>query len=281
MIYDYDKLREYVKRCNWCWAQSMIEVPHEYIHRDKCALTREEFYYFVSAQRENGIPERWGKYNFPYLYLDGYKYWTMGDPFETTWILNRQKVFNEFDFLDWPIPRLHTNQEMDVMVKTILYSFKDKKVFEAGIGNGDFVKLSKIRPEMYYGVDPSKKSITQFRTNALGFYRRCSTKSFEESINKWLAADSVVISLFGTASYFMHQYLEKLGESGLDYCLMFYREDFNPDEFRDMHYFKYDRVQLKSMFPGCNLYNHQKYITISSKKLIWQQPTVENELFPV
>ena len=55
MTYDYDKLREYVKRCNWCWAQSMIEVPHEYIHRDKCALTREEFYYFVSAQRENGI----------------------------------------------------------------------------------------------------------------------------------------------------------------------------------------------------------------------------------
>lgn len=59
MEYDYDKLREYIKRCRWQWATSMIEVPHEYIHRDKCALTREEFYYFVSAQRENGVHERW------------------------------------------------------------------------------------------------------------------------------------------------------------------------------------------------------------------------------
>ena len=89
----------------------MMDVPHEYIHRDKCALTRDEFYYFVSAQRENGVHERWGKYNFPYLYIDGYKYWTMGDPFETTWILNRQKVFNEFDFLDWPIPKLYTDRK--------------------------------------------------------------------------------------------------------------------------------------------------------------------------
>lgn len=281
MIYDYEKLREFIKRCKWQWATSMIDVPHEYIHRDKCALTRDEFYYFVSAQRENGVHERWGSYNFPYLYIDGYKYWTMGDPFETTWILNRQKVFNEFDFLEWPIPRHYTNREMSIMVETILFTFKDKKIFEAGIGNGDFVKLANIRPEKYYGVDPSKKAIAQFRTSASGFYRRCSTKSFEESINKWLSADSVVVALFGTASYFMHQYLEKLNESGLEYCLMFYREDYTPSEFAEMHHFRYDQAQLRTMFPKCNIYNHKKYITISSKKLIWQKPLIENELFPV
>ena len=95
-----------------------------------------------------------GKYNFPYLYIDGYKYWTMGDPFETTWILNRQKVFNEFDFLEWPVPRIYSNQEMDVMAKSIMFTFKDRRFFEAGIGNGDFVAFTKIKPEMYYGVDP-------------------------------------------------------------------------------------------------------------------------------
>ena len=79
----------------------------------------------------------------------------------------------------------------------------------------------------------------------------------------------------------MHQYLKKLGESGLDYCLMFYREEYEPEEFKDMHHFKYDRVQLKSMFPNCNMYNHKKYITISSKKLIWQQPIIQNDLFSV
>lgn len=281
MEYDYGKLREFIKRCKWWWATSMIDVPHEYIHRDKCALTRDEFYYFVRAQRENGVHERWGKYNFPYLYIDGYKYWTMGDPFETTWILNRQKVFNEFDFLDWPIPKLYTRREMDIMAKTILFTFKGKSVFEAGIGNGDFVKLSNVRPENYYGVDPSNKAISLFRESTSGFYRRCSTKSFEESIKKWLSANSVIIALFGAASYFMHQYLEKLGESGLDYCLMFYREDFDPAEFNEMHHFKYDTIQLRRIFPNCNIYNHKNYITISNKKLIWQQSTVEDELFPV
>jgi hypothetical protein len=281
MEYDYSKLREFIKCCKWQWATSMIDVPHEYIHRDKCALTNDEFYYFVSAQRDNGVHERWGKYNFPYLYIDGYKYWTMGDPFETTWILNRQKVFNEFDFLEWPVPRIYSNQEMDVMAKSIMFTFKDRRFFEAGIGNGDFVAFTKIKPEMYYGVDPSKKAIKQFREKTSGFFRRCSTISFEEAIKKWMSADSVVVALFGTASYFMPQYLRKLGESGLDYCLMFYKDDYTPAEFEEMHHFTYDRMQLKSMFPNCNIYNHKNFVTISSKKITWQQATVENELFPV
>ena len=57
MEYDYSKLREFIKRCKWQWATSMIDVPHEYIHRDKCALTNDEFYFFVSAQRDNGVHE--------------------------------------------------------------------------------------------------------------------------------------------------------------------------------------------------------------------------------
>jgi hypothetical protein len=281
MKYDYDKLREYIKRCKWNWATSMIDVPHEYIHRDHCALSRDEFYYFVSAQRQDGIPEWWGQYHLPYLHIDGYKYWTMGDPFETTWILNRQKVFNEFDMLEWPVPRIYSASESDIMVRTILSTFKDKKIFEVGIGNGDFVTVSNIKPELYYGVDPSKKAIQRFRGSTNGYYRRCATISFEEAVKKWLSADSVVIALFGTASYLMHQYLRKLNESGLDYCMTFYREDYSPEEFKDMHHFPYSKSEIRSMFPKANLYNHEKFITVSSKKLLWQQTTIENDLFSV
>lgn len=259
----------------------MMDIPHEYIHRDKCALTRDEFYYFVSAQRQDGITQRWGKYNLQYLYIDGYKYWTMGDPFETTWILNRQKVFSEFDTLEWPVPRLYSAGESDIMCRTIIETFRDRKIFEVGIGNGDFVKTSKIKPELYYGVDPSKKAVQLFRAQTSGFYRRCSTTSFEEAINKWLSADSVVVALFGTASYLMHQYLRKLNESGLDYCLMFYKDDYSPEEFKDMHHFCYDRLEIRSMFPKANIYKHNKFLTVSSKRLIWQQATIENDLFPV
>lgn len=279
MSYDYDKLREYVRRCRWQWATSMIDVPHEYIVKGKCAINRDEFHYFVSAQRECGVHERWGNYNFPYLYLDGYKYWTMGSPVIETTVLNRQKVFNEFDFLEWPIPRMYEKPEMEVVAKTIMKTFEGEKIFECGIGNGDFVKYSKVLPDNYYGVDPAKKSIVQFRSTTNGFYRRCSTLSFEEAIKKWMSADSVVIALWGAPSYFMEQYLKKLNESWLDYYLMFYQEDYTPEEFKEMHHFGYSLQKIKSMFPRANVYKGQHYITISSKVLKWQQPDSQYELF--
>lgn len=89
--YDLDSISRCLNRCTWTYAKTMPQAPHEYIVRGKCALTDEEFLYIVHAQRDLGIHEVWGSYNFPYLHVDGYKYWTMGDTFENTIILNRQK----------------------------------------------------------------------------------------------------------------------------------------------------------------------------------------------
>ena len=89
---DSDKLREMIGRCQWTFAKTMPWAPHEYIVRGKCPLTEEEFVYFINMQRSYGKVERWGKYNFPYLYIDDYKYWTMGAPVEETIVINRAKV---------------------------------------------------------------------------------------------------------------------------------------------------------------------------------------------
>ena len=88
---DSDKLREMIARCQWTFAKTMPWAPHEYIVRGKCPLTEEEFVYFINMQRSYGKVERWGKYNFPYLYIDDYKYWTMGAPVEETIVMNRAK----------------------------------------------------------------------------------------------------------------------------------------------------------------------------------------------
>jgi len=87
-----DELRSMISRCGWTFAKTMPFAPHEYIVKDKCPLTTEEFEYFVSMQREHGVKERWGKYNHPYLYIDDYKYWTMGAPMEETTVINRAKT---------------------------------------------------------------------------------------------------------------------------------------------------------------------------------------------
>lgn len=89
--YDEQKLKQLIERCTWTFAKTMPTCPHEYIVRRKCALTDEEFLYFVHAQRKYGVPQKWWKYNFPYLHIGGYKYWTMGDTFDNTIIINRAK----------------------------------------------------------------------------------------------------------------------------------------------------------------------------------------------
>lgn len=89
---DYHKLHEMIARCKWTFAKSMPFAPHEYIVKDKCPLSKEEFEYFVTMQRQFGIKERWGKYNNSYLYIDDYKYWTMGAPLEQTTVINRARV---------------------------------------------------------------------------------------------------------------------------------------------------------------------------------------------
>ena len=81
-----------IARCEWIFAKSMPWCPHEYIVRGKCPLTDDEFVHFVSMQREYGVKEHWGKYYFPYLYIDDYKYWTMGAPIEETIIINRAQI---------------------------------------------------------------------------------------------------------------------------------------------------------------------------------------------
>lgn len=89
---EWDKLREMVARCEWTFAKTMPWCPHEYIVRGKCSLSEEEFLYFIDMQRNYGKVERWGKYITPYLYIDDYKYWTMGAPVEETKVMNRAKV---------------------------------------------------------------------------------------------------------------------------------------------------------------------------------------------
>ena len=79
---NYEKLREMIARCLWTFAKTMPWALHEYIVRGKCPLTEEEFRYFIDMQRRFGVEERWGKYILPYLYIDGYKYWTMEAPVE-------------------------------------------------------------------------------------------------------------------------------------------------------------------------------------------------------
>ena len=91
---NHGKIRGMIARFRWTFAKTMPWAPHEYIVRGECPLTEEEFLYFIDMQRRFGVHERWGSYNLPYLYIDNYKYWTMGAPYEETTIINRARTLH-------------------------------------------------------------------------------------------------------------------------------------------------------------------------------------------
>ena len=97
--FDLERIRQFIGRCEWRFAKTMPQWPHEYIVRGNCPLTDEEFLYFIRAERESGIQEPWGPYNHTYLYIDDYKYWTMGAPYEQTTVINRANIHEEDDIL--------------------------------------------------------------------------------------------------------------------------------------------------------------------------------------
>lgn len=134
---DYDKLREMIARCEWTFAKTMPFAPHEYIVKERCPLSAEEFEYFVNMQREHGIRERWGKYNNPYLYIDDYKYWTMGAPLEDTTVINRAKacVVNDVHQLNEGIKNMEKNY-IDEYIHQKLGLKDDNNGFNIDLING-------------------------------------------------------------------------------------------------------------------------------------------------
>ena len=134
---DYDKLRKMITRCEWTFAKTMPFAPHEYIVKERCPLSAEEFEYFVNMQREHGIREKWGKHNNPYLYIDDYKYWTMGAPLEDTTVINRAKacVVNDVHQLNEGIKNMEKNQ-IDEYIHQKLGLKDDNNGFNIDLING-------------------------------------------------------------------------------------------------------------------------------------------------
>lgn len=266
MQYDESYVRKLINQVQWTWAKTYVSLPHEYIVRGRCGLTDQEFEYLVHAQREHGIPEQWHKYNFPYLYIDGYKYWTMGDAIEDTTIINRQKVFSEFDNIG-VMEELQSDALYDHVSQLFHTAFPGRDVYEVGCGTGITFERFNIEGTCYRGVDPSKKAIEQFKQSHPELSNRLFVNSFEESINYWSKGSSVVLATFGAASYFMHQYLEILAKSGQDYFLMFYKEDYCPVQFKDMHQFIYRDNALSVIFPKGYIQSIDNYRIVSSKAM--------------
>lgn len=268
--YDINAIRRYIAKCEWRWAKTYLDVPHEYIVRGRCPLTDKEFFEFLKAQVYCGEKEWFGKRLGSYLYIDGYKYWTMGGYSEENRTMNRQKVFGEFSSLKNAFDPFYTNAQLKIICGAIK-QFGNIPIFEFGCNNGKLIDEYGIPSNMYYGVDPNKEAINVLKSTHAGFSQRASVRAFEESHSKWEKWPGVIVGTFGSPSYVMRQYLEILREEKHDYFLMFYRDEFCPGIFSGMHHFRYGINDLRILFPKAYIYPMGDYITVSSKEIDWHK----------
>ena len=80
------------------FSKEMLEILHQdnnnriRVFVSRYPWTFDEFVWFVEFIRDYGFKCKFAGKEHTYYELDGYYYWTMGDPIEETIILNRCKV---------------------------------------------------------------------------------------------------------------------------------------------------------------------------------------------
>lgn len=245
-----------LEREQWIWAKTMPGIPHEYIVRGRCRMSDEAFFQVVQCQRTLGRHEVWGRYNFPYLYVAGYKYWTMGDAVQDTIILNRQKVFGEFDSLEAGAVRL---EDVPALAPLLRQWCPGGAIFDIGCGDGRLLELLSVLPEFYRGCDPSRNAVARFRTLHPEYAHRVTLAAFEECYAQWIHASDAMVALYGSPSYLMLPYLRMIAASQRPLFLMFYAQDYCPGAVQAMHSFPYSMEQLQRIFVGCTFQRLEHY----------------------
>ncbi len=84
------KLREYIDKVRW--KKTTYSMPHEYTCSDWKPQFRSEFEAFVGLIRREGYIKSYRGRQYVCYDIDGYYYWTMGDPMRETIIINRALI---------------------------------------------------------------------------------------------------------------------------------------------------------------------------------------------
>jgi hypothetical protein len=98
IIFTMAEARAYIAQVRWQFARTMPQWPHEYTVRQWEPGRERDFVEFAALIRRTGVVKPWPsdsarpRYHHTYLELDGWEYWTMGEPLEETSVINRARL---------------------------------------------------------------------------------------------------------------------------------------------------------------------------------------------
>ena len=89
---DHSEFAQTVDRQSWRFAKTAKRNPHWYVVDKNWRDGRENFEEAVSFIRQHGLIEMFWRRPYTVYRVHGFKYWTMGDPMETTILINRARI---------------------------------------------------------------------------------------------------------------------------------------------------------------------------------------------
>lgn len=268
-------IKAFIYTNTWTFAKSMPKTPHEYIVRNQ---TKNDVMFdrFVMGIRENGYQETHSGRTYTYFNIDGYKYWSMGNPVNETTIINRAVLPSYYDCIASKYDSLFDNDaDRDVEAELLkhLTPFVAGTILDLGCGTGFLPVNINIHPSGYTGVDPSEKMLEVLKQRCPEHKDRLVNEKAESFQKKTVDLFNTVVSLFGSASYFDRPFLQNISkmlspDDGV-YFLMFYKEEYTPKTYErtggGAKHNKHTESELAAIFE--NIYSFDNYYIATNVEL--------------
>jgi hypothetical protein len=240
---------------NWTVAKTMPQCPHSYIVRGK-DLSRTDFMDAVRVIRRHGEPGKYYSRTGIYLRCDGVHFWTMGEPIESTTIIN--VADDNLWYGEQNAPRTHSgivtvyddlaidydarydnpdcwaeNAAVKEHIDGLFDGHRPKRILDIGAGTGLTLDVRIASPARYTGVDPSQGMLNELLRKHPRVNDLHATVFTADSP---LTGYDLIVALFGAASYLAPDAIASIpGRLNPDghAVLMFYGPGYAPSYYPD------------------------------------------------
>lgn len=171
-------------------------------------------------------------------------------------------IASKYDTLFRDETSLVENREVGEMLPPLRGS-----VLDIGCGTGLLTEITEIAPQSYFGIDPSKGMLEQFRNKHPNFGTRLTCEPFDGKNVDCKDFDNI-ISLFGSPSYLSLPAVTAISKSKAQKFLMFYKEEYHPVTYEKCkvefkHNF-YSKKTLRILFGENKVSEYHNYIIVKA-----------------
>lgn len=220
------RVAQLLRGTEWTFAKTMPHNPHEYTLRKR--FSNEEFDAMVTVMRGPlSYGGKFGGRTYLYLDVDRHYHWTMGDPLQSTVVLNRKplEVPAAYDELaavyDSIFDAEQYRKEEQAVADMVLQIAGGRTVLDVGCGTGWLSGYV----ENYAGYDPSPGMLAVARRkNPNRLFVNCAARAIVPPHDE----PCIAVALFGAASYLTPLDRKRVRGIASESLMVYYQPGYTP-----------------------------------------------------